>query len=175
MNNTVVVLMVCVLAIVAVLQAGCGHQSPPKASPTAPSSVASSTPGTSDGPVANRLDGDCRALQGVWICKRAEADGVVFPAKVAEAMRWTFKGETLILTLGGRDMECPYQLDPKHCPRHFDYKDSGSARPHIGIYELNGDTLRICVRLHGNSRPAEFSAKSFGEQLRYWVFERQKP
>jgi uncharacterized protein (TIGR03067 family) len=50
-----------------------------------------------------------------------------------------------------------YHTDPFRKPKHFDlYDEKGKQLVTPGIYELNGDSLKIC---RGNPRPTEFQTK----------------
>jgi uncharacterized protein (TIGR03067 family) len=42
-----------------------------------------------------------------------------------------------------------------------------------GIYELKGDDLKICARVLGDGRPAEFASPD-GQSVAYLVLKREK-
>ena len=78
-------------------------------------------------------------------------------------------------------------IDPTSTPKTIDYIVSGGAmsgaRPNTitgatgearkGIYELNGDTLRICLARPGKERPKQFVSPS-GEDLVLSTYQRVK-
>ena len=41
--------------------------------------------------------------------------------------------------------------------KHCDYKTASMAVPHRGIYELDGDTLKLAIDFNGGPRPKDFS------------------
>jgi uncharacterized protein (TIGR03067 family) len=108
-------------------------------------------------------------MDGIWKPVEAELGGVKFPAE-------TFKDWRLELTKGKyvlHGAESPDQgsfvIDSSKKPRTMDI--SGTDGPNKGktfpcIYELEGDTLRICYDLSGKKRPVEFkTAKQTKEYL----------
>ena len=108
-----------------------------------------------------------------------EAEGKPAPAEVVKQMRFTFKGDKLLIkgNFGDdREEECTFKIDPKQSPKHFDFKPPGKKDPVVGIYELKGDELKLCVQHAGGEegRPTEFATKP-GTKLVLIVFKRQKP
>jgi uncharacterized protein (TIGR03067 family) len=114
---------------------------------------------------AGRVAPDDKAsLQGVWSAESMEADGKPAPAEVVKWMRLTFKGDNVLFrgNFGDdREEECSFKIDATKSPRHFDFTPPNQEKPILGIYEITGDKLRICLRHGGSSagRPTEFSTK----------------
>src|SRR5205823_140275 len=105
------------------------------------------------------------ALQGVWEAKSGEKDGKAMPAEALKFIRFTFKDDKLSIRGNFEDdseATMTFSADGKKSPRQIDVnlpKDSGKL---LGIYEINGDELKICLRevnKGGAGRPTEFSAK----------------
>ncbi len=100
---------------------------------------------------------DLKAFQGEWKNTLTEEKGVRLPA--AEQRR---ENRTLLITGNTFRMERvrngkfgahegKFTLDPeKH---FFDMQEPGGLT-YVGIYELKGDTLKLCYRLHGKNAPA---------------------
>ena len=69
-----------------------------------------------------------------------------------------------------------YVLDPSAKPKSIDWRDGGKngpSKPLAGIYELEGDELKICWGKEGAGRPEAFAtAPGTGEWL--WVMNRAK-
>jgi uncharacterized protein (TIGR03067 family) len=69
------------------------------------------------------------------------------------------------------------KLDTSRKPRTIDTEQIvGEHRGKIlqGIYELNGDTLRVCLAPPGKERPTEFSARAgSGNSLAVYRRERK--
>jgi uncharacterized protein (TIGR03067 family) len=69
-----------------------------------------------------------------------------------------------------------FQLDVSTNPHQIDYlnlegKDAG--KPQAGIFELKGETLRICMAPPKKPRPAEFSSQS-GDGRSYTTWRRKR-
>ena len=119
------------------------------------------------------------SLQGVWVGQSMEAGGKAAPAEAARRMRFTFKGDKLLMKGNfndERELECSYKLDPKKAPKQLDVAPPNERKLILGIYEANGDELKICMRHASSSegRPSEFATKA-GSQLVLIVFKKQKP
>ena len=52
--------------------------------------------------------------------------------------------------------------------------NDGRQAVHLAIYELNGDTLKICTAHSPDTRPTEFASKEGAKWPAVFVFERQK-
>ena len=114
--------------------------------------VAAPVPKEKDKP---KKDGD--AIQAVWRLETMEVNGMTLEAG-AEMMRFAFADGKLKLTLLGKpkEQDATYKLDPTAAPKTIDI-DEGKGRTSLGIYDLDGDTLRICLA-EGKApvRPTEF-------------------
>jgi len=114
---------------------------------------------------------DYKDIMGTWQIVSSEWDGS--PYKEAIGNRFTFreiKLDAWIKNLGG-NLVVDYEIDPTKTPKHFDVRASYEPRrTHLrGIYELAGDTLRLCFR--ERERPTEFKTTQ-GNFGRYHVFKR---
>jgi uncharacterized protein (TIGR03067 family) len=93
-------------------------------------------------------------LAGVWIVESVE-----FLGKQADSLkgdRFIFTAEKLTITSKAKDDMQSYQIDPTKKPKEVDFKCEDMA--FLGIYELNGDTLRLCLSTNG-ARPTAFDSK----------------
>jgi uncharacterized protein (TIGR03067 family) len=103
--------------------------------------------------------GDLGKLQGKWT-------GMSGPEKnVAIVLVLKGKNVTIKTTLpdGGQPVEHKgeIQIDEKTTPKQWDWtkftRPDGTEEPdRLAIYELDGDTLKLCVGGPGNARPSEF-------------------
>jgi uncharacterized protein (TIGR03067 family) len=88
------------------------------------------------------------AILGTWRFEKFDtggADGV--PKGDVEAIRMTFKKDGKMLTAfgpGGEKREAEYKLDPAAKVKAIDFVEKG-GRTALGIYELDGDTLKLCL------------------------------
>jgi uncharacterized protein (TIGR03067 family) len=101
-------------------------------------------------------------LQGTWNRTSAEVNGK--PVSEAELKNTTLviQGDQYTLKTPEGDRKGTIKLDPTSSPKHFDLTPSAGpnkGKTLLGIYEVDGDTLRYCLALNGKDRPTEFSGK----------------
>ncbi len=120
---------------------------------------------------------DLDKIQGKWKIVSAVFDGKAIPK--SEVAYWIFEGEE-ILTLDSNgnavgpqpaDYRAVYRLDENHEPGWVDL-DIVSGKPDLAIYELNGDTLRICLSSVAGKRPTAFESKA-GSRNALMVLKRE--
>jgi uncharacterized protein (TIGR03067 family) len=103
-------------------------------------------------------------FQGTWSVVKFEAPGEetqLEKERVAK-MSIVFKGDAMESHLDGTVRESyRIKLDASKKPRHIDILDMRPKRsPLLGIYEIDGDTLKICWNKTDaeKGRPTEFSS-----------------
>ena len=104
---------------------------------------------------------DMEALQGKWQLVSMQRDGEA--VDVSKDASRVITGDKYELTLRpGLSIEGTYKIDPTAKPKKMEttatsgpYKDQEL----LGIYELSGDTLKICYAPPGKERPTEFKTK----------------
>jgi uncharacterized protein (TIGR03067 family) len=112
-------------------------------------------------------------LQGTWQVLRQEYDGddenFQDNKLVITADKITFKEKQ-------GEKTWTYKLDPAKQPKTIDLTTEvkGKTIQWTGIYQLNGDTLRICASEKGKDRPTEFTCPK-GSRLTLYVLKRVKP
>jgi uncharacterized protein (TIGR03067 family) len=116
-------------------------------------------------------------LEGEWSMVSGEANGAAMPeATVKTGKRLAKDGETTI-SLGGRVyFKAKFNIDPTKKPKAIDYtmtEGPTKGKTHLGIYDLDGDTLKFCFAAPGKDRPTEFTAKE-GSQQTMSVWKRDK-
>jgi uncharacterized protein (TIGR03067 family) len=117
------------------------------------------------------------ALEGNWSMVSGEANGVAMPeATVKSGKRAAKDGETTI-TMGGRVyFKAKFTVDPSKKPKAIDYtmtEGPTKGKTHLGIYEVDEDTVKFCFAAPGKERPTEFTAKE-GSQWTLSVWKREK-
>ncbi len=121
-------------------------------------------------------------LQGTWRVVSAERDGMKVPDDESKKITLLIKGDkfTARRTENSEKPEekiydMSFTLDPSKNPKWIDvnYVDGErKGESSLGIYELNGDTLKICMN-RGTTRPMEF--KTEAETSRHlMVLKREK-
>jgi uncharacterized protein (TIGR03067 family) len=126
-----------------------------------------------------KAGGDAKSLQGVWIAHSMEADGKPASEAAVKPIRFTFKTDKLLIAGNfndDREEECDYRVDPTQSPKHLEFLPPKDGKAVLGIYEVKGDELKICLRHASSSdgRPAEFKTIA-DSKLRLIVFKRQQP
>jgi uncharacterized protein (TIGR03067 family) len=118
---------------------------------------------------------DLKQLAGTWIPTQAEVNGSVASPKDLRQMKVVLAGEKWTLHLEGKTAEATFKIDPTKKPKTIDLRPTtAKGQVMVGIYELNVDTLTICLPepSTGKKRPTEFSGKG-GQSLT--TYEREKP
>jgi uncharacterized protein (TIGR03067 family) len=119
---------------------------------------------------------DVKAVQGNWKPVKAELAGQPLPDAVLKIISLKLadgKYEALV----GAVPDCgTYTIDAASQPKGMSI--TGTEGPNQGktfpaIYELDGDTLRICYDLSGAKRPAEFKTVA-GTQLYLVTYQRKQ-
>jgi uncharacterized protein (TIGR03067 family) len=119
---------------------------------------------------------DRDGMQGTWLVAAAELGGKPFPDEVRKSIKLTLKDDTYTVTVGKNPDRGTVKLDPSAKPKAMDV--TGTDGPNKGktipaIYELDGDTLKICYDLSGKSRPTEFKTAE-GTQMFLVTYKREK-
>jgi uncharacterized protein (TIGR03067 family) len=117
-----------------------------------------------------------KLLQGAWLPTAAELSEKPFDEATLKAMKLVIEGDKYTVTVGKAIDKGAVKIDPAAKPKTMDIiGDDGpnKGKTFLAIYELNGDTLRICYDLTGKARPGEFKTKK-GEQLFLATYKRAK-
>lgn len=114
-------------------------------------------------PAAQDAAAAAKALEGTWTVEQATIDGKQVVA--SEGGEFVFAAGRLTMK---PPMDLPeqvfkYRVDPSKKPAAIDFAFDGAAPPNAGIgpaaYELDGDTLKLCLAPPDKPRPAEISDK----------------
>ena len=106
---------------------------------------------------AGKMDKDRISILGTWKVTYAEDSGRVTPTDALKDIRFVIEEKTMITELGERTSVATYRLDPSTTPKSIDINENGRTKP--GIYDLQGDTLRICISEHSDDRPTKFDSQ----------------
>ena len=119
---------------------------------------------------------DLKAMEGTWKVEAAEAGGQKIEA--ADLM-------TLVVKITGARYEVRVKdkidggtlaLDEKQTPKTLDATDTEGddvGKVVKAIYEIAGDTMKVCYTLDGGERPKEFATKE-GSPVLLLTYKREK-
>jgi uncharacterized protein (TIGR03067 family) len=115
-------------------------------------------------------------MDGTWQLVEGVIAGNPFPPEVVKGIKLTRTGDKYVVTAESKD-EGTVKYIPNTSPAAMEI--TGTAGPNKGktfpaIYELHGDTLKVCYDLSGKARPTEFKSKP-GTQLFLATYKRVKP
>jgi uncharacterized protein (TIGR03067 family) len=120
------------------------------------------------------LKGDLAKLQGTWEIISMEAEGKEVPKVEYSGVQWVFDGNKIIaVRKGERREQATFTLDERKDPKQLDTtgKDDGDVLH--GIYQLDGDHLKLCLSKKEGDRPKEFVTKP-GSEHGLLILKRQK-
>jgi uncharacterized protein (TIGR03067 family) len=123
---------------------------------------------------------DKAQLQGEWTMVSGKRDGHAFPAEFLQGSKRVTKGDETTVTLQGQlFMRAKFTLDPAKSPKSINYSVTGgpyAGKTQLGIYQLDGDTVKFCFSIPGEERPTAFSTKpNDGRTLSVWRREKSTP
>jgi uncharacterized protein (TIGR03067 family) len=119
---------------------------------------------------------DAKAVQGNWKPARAELAGQPMTDDVLKSISLKLENGRYEVFVGDKPDRGTYTLDSASKPKSMtitgtDGPNNGKTYP--AIYELKGDTLRICYDLSGAKRPTEFKSIA-GTKLYLVTYNRKK-
>ena len=116
-------------------------------------------------------------MDGSWQLVSGVLGGEKLPEAFVKSAVLVLKDGKYTLKSSFGDDSGTCKVDATKTPKELDV--TGVEGPNKGktihtIYELDGDTLRVCYDLSGEGRPKEFQTKA-GTQLFLVTYKRQKP
>jgi uncharacterized protein (TIGR03067 family) len=112
-----------------------------------------------DNPTKDETQEDANRLQGIWTVVSAEVDQQPDNAFTGKIM---VVGSRFVILPKDLSLDEPeklhYRLDATQNPKTIDFTINSQLYL-LGIYELNGDTFRLCYSDIYNERPTEFTSK----------------
>ena len=103
---------------------------------------------------------DLDLLQGVWTVTALELEGQKMPAAMLAKARIVIQGNRFTSTGMGADYAGTLDLNGSASPRQLSLKfDTGPEKgnTNLGIYEIDGDTWKLCLATQGSVRPSGFA------------------
>jgi uncharacterized protein (TIGR03067 family) len=115
---------------------------------------------------------ELKRLQGPWSVMSFEDNGAKVPDDVAKKWTLRVKDDAWILQRGDHTTKGTIKLHASKKPKAFDAVIEGSGSSVFGLYEIQGDTLKMCWTASGGDRPTELKGE-YGKSL--VVYKKAKP
>jgi uncharacterized protein (TIGR03067 family) len=119
--------------------------------------------------------GDAEMIQGKWTVVESYRKGKKDDDSLGDVLTFSGKKLTVAQADSDGDFEATFILRPNKKPRHLDMimKRGDEEATRKAIYELSGDTLKICARGPDKPRP-EALGTAADDQRRMLVLKRVK-
>jgi uncharacterized protein (TIGR03067 family) len=119
-------------------------------------------------------------LAGTWVMASAVLDGAPLDPELARYGRRVTHGDETTVYMGPQIlMRMRFTIDATAKPKTIDYamtQGAHAGKKQLGIFELSGGMLRLCVSPPGRSRPRDFnSSPGDGRNLTEWTRESPPP
>ena len=119
---------------------------------------------------------DLKAMEGTWKVEAAEAGGKPVESEDLKSLEVKITGERYEVTIKDKVDAGTLKLDETKKPKTMDATDTegdDSGKVVKAIYELTGDTLKVCYAMDGGERPTEMATKE-GSSLLMLTYKREK-
>ena len=100
-------------------------------------------------------------FQGTWRMVSLEAGQNKLTEDALKDFRLKIEGDKFTATEGTSENHGTFKVDPTKKPKTIDITmiQGEKRQTLLGIYELEGDTYKLCGDMSGKSRPTEFAIK----------------
>jgi uncharacterized protein (TIGR03067 family) len=107
---------------------------------------------------------DLMNLQGEWSMVSAVQDGETAPKDLVKGSKRTCSDDEVTVMIDDRVyMKAKITLDPSKKPKAIDYtvtEGFNKGKKMLGIYEVDGDTVKFCFARPEKERPTDFTAET---------------
>lgn len=118
------------------------------------------------------------AMQGEWSMVSGSQGGQSVPEEMRSQFKRVCKGNETTVSAGEQFFfKAKFTVDPTKNPATIDYQvleGPAKGQKQLGIYELNGETIKFCFGAPGAERPTDFSTKAADGRTSS-VWKRAKP
>jgi uncharacterized protein (TIGR03067 family) len=108
------------------------------------------------------IEKERQKFQGTWAFESSAAGGQELPAADLKDFVLTFEGDKHTVKKGTDVIQVGTQkIDPAKTPKTIDVtitEGPSKGTVMLGIYEIDGDTLKVCFDASGKKRPTEFKS-----------------
>jgi uncharacterized protein (TIGR03067 family) len=117
---------------------------------------------------------DEKDLSGTWLAAEAQANGAKLPADFVKKSKIVFADGKFTAFICDDTDEGTFTIDRAKKPNAIDMTSKalkGATYP--GIFELQGDTLKVCWNMETYERPKDFTSTAANKQY-VVVYKRKK-
>lgn len=100
-----------------------------------------------------------KPLQGTWRPQTGELAGKALAGNALKAIKLVISDDKYTVTVGEQVDRGTWKVNAVKKPKTMDIvgvEGPNKGKTFLAIYEITGDTLRICYDLSGKARPTEF-------------------
>jgi uncharacterized protein (TIGR03067 family) len=120
---------------------------------------------------ADQGDNPFKQLEGNWTVVSGQENGKALPAEQIKGARVAITSATITVTVGDKARRVmSYKMDATKSPKTIDMietQGSEKDKAALGIFAVDGDTLRLAYGLPGRERPKDFTAKADSGQMSF--------
>lgn len=114
--------------------------------------------------------GDLKKLQGTWTIVYIENQGKKEDGPADSSV--VFSGNQVTFAIGSDKDTTDFKIDSSKKPGWFDI--TGGDYKSIGIYQMDGETLKVCLNQSGKERPTAFKTEKGTANERLFVLKKGK-
>jgi len=110
-----------------------------------------------------KMKAEMAKLQGTWNIVALEVDGAKMAENMLKGAKIVVEGNNFTSISMGATYQGTMKVDVASTPKSFDLmftEGPEKGNTSRAIYELDGDTWKICLTLGGKDRPKEFATKA---------------
>jgi uncharacterized protein (TIGR03067 family) len=108
-------------------------------------------------------------LQGTWAMTEGTTDGKGAPPEMAGQIKLVFASKKCEIVMPGKVLDCTYHVTGEASPGQIEITTAEAKTLH-GIYEIHGDTLKLCLIDRDLPRPTAFHSAP-GSRASYLVLK----
>jgi uncharacterized protein (TIGR03067 family) len=122
------------------------------------------------------IEEELKRFKATWRFVEIEVGGQKVPPKAFEKDTLVLKGKSFSSFVAGKLVHGEFKIDPLAKPKTIDIiftEGPGKGHSQKGIYELEGDTQKLCIAMPDQPRPTEFVTKPDSDHI-IEVLKREK-
>lgn len=108
------------------------------------------------------VERETKKFAGTWTIESSVTGGTALPADQLKGFLVIYEGDKHTLKFGDKVFQVGTQkIDPSKSPKAIDVtmtEGPNKGTVMLGIYEFDGDTLKVCFDPQGKKRPTEFKS-----------------